>query len=86
MVQARHIGDNMTTNTLGLIPKIIYLSVTCVFCLSIVMFLAAFVFLGLGASDMSDTVVGALVSVIIALSRLMIVIVKLVGQGALHGS
>lgn len=85
-MQARHIGDDMTTHCKGLIPKIIYLSVTCVFCLSIVMFLAAFVFLELGTVDMSDTVVGALVSVIVALSRLMIVIVKLVGQGALHGS
>lgn len=86
MVQTRHIGDDMTTSVRGFIPKFIYLSVTCVFCSSIFTSLALFVSLGLGVVEMSDAAVGALGSVMIALIGLMRVIVKLAGQGKLHGS
>ena len=85
-MQARHIGDDMTAQKSGLIPKIIYLSVTCVFCSSIFTSLALFVLLGLGVVEMSDAAVGALASVMIALNGLMRVVAKLAGQGMLHGS
>lgn len=86
MVQARHIGDDMTAQNPGLIPKIVFLSVTLVFFIGILTILALFVSLGLGVVEMSDIAVSTLGGVTIALINLMRAIVKLAEQFMLHGS
>lgn len=70
----------------GFIPKFVYISVTCVFCLTTIISFALFVFLGLGIVEMSDTAIRTLGGMTIALVTLMRVIVKVAGQVMLHGS
>ncbi|HAW7885495.1 TPA: hypothetical protein JLN09_001794 [Escherichia coli] len=76
----------MRTQNWGLIPKFVYFSVTCVFCLSILTSFALLVLLGLGVVEMSDMAISTLGGITIALITLMRIIVKLAGQGMLHGS
>lgn len=70
----------MHQNQRGLLLKVLIISVTCVFCLTITTCFALFVLLGLGAIEMSDPAVGTLGVVTIAQIKLMRVVVKLTGQ------
>ncbi|URO01252.1 hypothetical protein NB069_10415 [Leclercia adecarboxylata] len=76
----------MRKKTWGFIPKLVYVSVTCVFCLTTIISFALFALLGLGIVELSDTAIRTLGGMTIALVTLMRTIVKLAGQVMLHGS
>lgn len=69
-----------------LFPKFVFYSVTCVFCLTILISFALFVLLGLGVVEMSDMAISTLGGITIALITLMRIVVKLAGKVMLHGS